>query len=124
MTINTYFCRLTEDRDCPEDCSYTKDGTDQSDTWCIKPGPYQAELTCPATTTAHMSTHMSTQPTAPPPSSIVRVQYEEDGEIFEQEDTFNNVTGEAKLSVQAHGNNSAVEIIIQEATVSPSMRNI
>ena len=111
---------MSEDRGCPEGCSYTKDGTDQSDTWCIKPGPYRAERTCPATATAHMST----QPSAPPPSIIVRVQYEEDGEIFEQEDTFNNVTGEAKLSVQAHGNNSAVEIIIQEATVSPSMRNI
>ena len=62
---------------------------------------------------------MSTQSTnTPTPSSIVRVQYEEDGEVFEQEDTFNNVTGEAKLSVPAHGNNTAVEIIIQEATVS------
>ena len=105
---------MTENRGCPEGCSYIKDGLDKSDTWCIKPGPYSFELTCPATATPQMST----QPADPSPTTRVTIQYEEDGEVFEQEDMFNNMTGEATLSVPAHGNNSAVDIIIQEATVS------
>ena len=48
----------------------------------------------------------------------MKVQYEEDGEIFEQEDVYNDVTGEAKIIVPAHGNNSAIEVIMQESTVS------
>jgi hypothetical protein len=49
------------------------------------------------------------------------MQYELDGEVFEQEDTYNNVTGEAKLSVTDHGNKSAVDIIIQESMVSKTI---
>ena len=61
--------------------------------------------------------------TEPPPQTPnvtirVKVKYEEDGEIFEQEDVYNNVTGEAKITVPAHGNNSAIEVIMQESTVS------
>ena len=47
----------------------------------------------------------------------MKVQYEEDGEIFEQEDVYNDVTGEAKIIVPAHGDNSAIEVIMQESTV-------
>ena len=57
-------------------------------------------------------------PKAPPASSRIKIQYEEDGEVFVQEDTYNNVTGEAKIVVPAHGDNSAVEVIMQEATGS------
>ena len=67
-------------------------------------------------TTVRRTTEPS--PDAPPASTKVRVKYEENGEIFEQEDTYNNVTGEASISVPAHGNNSAVEVIMQESTVS------
>ena len=43
--------------------------------------------------------------------------YEEDGVIIEQEDSYNNVTGEARLVVPAHGNNSGIEVIIQESSM-------
>ena len=43
--------------------------------------------------------------------------YEEDGIIVEQEDSYNNVTREAKIVVPAHGNNSAIEVIMQESTM-------
>ena len=66
---------------------------------------------------------MSTEaaPRAPEPSVKIRVQYEENGEIFEQEDTYNNVTGEATISVPAHGDNSGVEVIMQESTVKMAL---
>ena len=60
-------------------------------------------------------------PDTPSPSTRIKIQYEEDGEVFEQEDTYNNVTGEAKIVVPAHGNNSAVEVIMQESTVSKTI---
>ena len=60
-------------------------------------------------------------PETPSPSTRIKIQYEEDGEVFEQEDTYNNVTGEAKIVVPAHGNNSAVEVIMQESTVSKTI---
>ena len=60
-------------------------------------------------------------PETPSPSTRIKIQYEEDGEVFEQEDTYNNVTGEAKIAVPAHGNNSAVEVIMQESTVSKTI---
>ena len=70
------------------------------------------------------TTVSSTKPPPPAssPSSRVKVQYEEDGEVFEQEDTYNNVTGEATISVPAHGNNSALEIIMQESSVSKGIK--
>ena len=46
--------------------------------------------------------------------------YEEDGVIIEQKDTFNNETGEARLSVPAHGNNSAIDVILQEGSMVTS----
>ena len=60
-------------------------------------------------------------PETPFPSTRIKIQYEEDGEVFEQEDTYNNVTGEAKIAVPAHGNNAAVEVIMQESTVSKTI---
>ena len=100
-----------------EKCSYLKDGSDPSEIWCIKDGPYNGEDVCPATaSTQQISTEPSVPPT-PSPSTRVKIQYAENGEVFEQEDTYNNVTGEATLSSPAHGNNSAVEVIIQENTV-------
>ena len=36
---------------------------------------------------------------------------------MEQEDSYNNVTREAKIVVPAHGNNSAIEVIMQESTM-------
>ena len=49
--------------------------------------------------------------------------YEENGEIIEQEDSYNNVTGEAKIVVPAHGNNSAIEVIMQESTMVTADNN-
>ena len=169
---------MTEDRGCPDGCSYTKDDSDDSETWCFKEGPYQKDHTCwetassesmssalvssvpslVSTSTASTSiaatsssvprsdiqkstamasevttaTGTSTKPTSPmittelppntpSPSTRIKIQYEEDGEVFEQEDTYNNVTGEAKIVVPAHGNNSAVEVIMQESTVSKTI---
>jgi hypothetical protein len=168
---------LTADQGCPEKCSYTKEGTDQTEIWCIAKGPYQSDNACSETTSMsilssmkllttepHLQTlttnKLSTLPncittelplpssmrvlttelplqtatantisttqliitTEPPPqtpnvTTRVKVKYEEDGEIFEQEDVYNNVTGEAKIIVPAHGNNSAIEVIMQESTV-------
>ena len=85
----------------------------------MKEGPYVYQNICLSTTkTIQQSTTVVFTPDEPPPSKRVKVQYEEDGEVFEQEDTYNNVTGEATITVPAHGNNTAVEVILQEATVS------
>jgi hypothetical protein len=117
-----------------------------SETWCFKPGPYQTGPSCGATTSSESmmstlalsdesatsvpstiakitSSKMTTEPPpeTPSPSTRIKIQYEEDGEVFEQEDTYNNVTGEAKIAVPAHGNNSAVEVIMQESTVSKTI---
>merc|ERR1712142_925763 len=43
---------------CPEGCSYTKDG-EPPDIWCIKPGPYNGEPSCPAPTQEHNTTQHS-----------------------------------------------------------------
>ena len=55
---------------------------------------------------------------------MVEVRYEEDGEIFAQENWYSNVTGEAVLIVPAHGNNSAVQVIMQGATLLTAGDNI
>ena len=70
---------------------------------------------CPATTTPAATTEPP--PDIPEPSTEVRVLYEEDGIIVEQEDSYNNLTREAKIVVPAHGNNSAIEVIMQESTM-------
>ena len=38
--------------------------------------------------------------------------------MFEQEDTFNNVTGEATINVPAHGDLTEINIVMQQSTVS------
>ena len=48
---------------------------------------------------------------------ILYCGYEEEAECFEQVDSYNNVTEEARLVVPAHGNNSGIEVIIQESSM-------
>ena len=55
---------------------------------------------------------------SPPPSLSIRIGYVEDGIVFEQEDTFNNITGEATINVPAHGDLSEINIVMQQSTVS------
>jgi len=106
------YSKSEETSPCPDSCSYTKDTGDTGDTgdtdvWCFKPGGPNYTEECPA----------------PPPDPAVKsvgVFYEEDGVIIEQKDTFNNETGEARLSVPAHGNNSAIDVILQEGSMVTS----
>ena len=104
-----------EDSPCPDSCSYLKDEDVIPEVWCFKPGGMEFTEECPATTTPAATTEPP--PDIPEPSTEVRVLYEEDGIIVEQEDSYNNVTREAKIVVPAHGNNSAIEVIMQESAM-------
>ena len=138
--IKSHF-RLTSDEGCPEKCSYRKLNDNSNDIWCIGQGDYNFSDICPTseettspksvstsnkyvtTLTTEESTASGPKTTIPPPKTPndtirIKTQYEENGVIFEQEDSYNNITGEAKIVVPAHGNNSAVEVIMQESTVS------
>ena len=106
-----------------------KDGDEDDNTWCFKDGPYVPQYVCSSSSTNLPATTMVNivffifissfflQAESPPPSLTVRVGYVEDGEVFEQEDTFNNVTGEATINVPAHGNLTEINIVMQESTV-------
>ena len=111
---------LDEDSPCPDSCSYQRDRDDPPEVWCFKPGGLEFSDECPATTattTAPTTTTTEPPPDIPEASTEVRVLYEEDGIIVEQEDSYNNLTREAKIVVPAHGNNSAIEVIMQESTM-------
>ena len=79
--------------------------------------------TDPIPTNTSLGTTVLKTTTEPPPPTPnitmkVKIRYEENGEVIEQEDTYNNITGEAKLVIPAHGNNTALEIVMQESTVN------
>ena len=111
---------LDEDSPCPESCSYQRDRDDPPDVWCFKPGGMEFTDECPATPTITATTTTITTeppPDIPEPSTQVRVLYEEDDIIVEQEDSYNNLTREVMIVVPAHGNNSALEVIMQESNM-------
>ena len=66
--------------------------------------------------------------TEPPPPELpdegikTKLAFIENGEVFEQEDNFNNISGEAIVSVPPHGNLSELTVVLQPSTVSkPSL---
>ena len=117
------FYRLTKNQGCIEGCSYIKIGGQSNEIWCIGEGNYDYQYTCKTST---IQSTLSTQtvsteslvPETPNVTMSIKLQYEEDGVVYEQEDSYNNVTGEARIVVSAHNNNSAVEVLMLESTVS------
>ena len=63
---------------------------------------------------------VTTQPTPelPDEGTKTRIAYMENGEVFEQKDNFNNISGEAVVSVPPHGNLSELTVVLQPSTVS------
>merc|ERR1712179_41487 len=51
--------RLTDEAGCPEGCSYTREGSD--DTWCFKAGPYNYHSTCQEATTMPFAKYEETK---------------------------------------------------------------
>ena len=47
-----------------------------------------------------------------------KIAFLENGEIFEQQDNFNNISGEAVINVPPHGNLSQLTVVLQPSTVS------
>ena len=106
------------DGECPGGCSYKRDDqVDDEDVWCFKEGSYVLK-TCSLSTTPSLTTVLELSPATL--RSLV-VAYEEDGIVVEQEDSFNNQTGEAIIAVPPHGNNSQLTVIMQESTVRKLM---
>ena len=62
--------------------------------------------------------------TEPPPPELpdegtkTKIAFIENGEVFEQQDNFNNISGEAVVSVPPHGNLSQLTVVLQPSTVS------
>ena len=60
--------------------------------------------------------------TQPPPElqdegTKTSIAFLENGEVIEQRDSFNNISGEAVLSVPPHGNMSELTVVLQPSTV-------
>ena len=52
---------------------------------------------------------------------IIRHIIEEDGEIYEQVDSYNNETGEVVIDVPSHGDRDPINIVLDPNTVSENI---
>ena len=59
--------------------------------------------------------------TEAPRMEIIRHIIEEDGEIYEQVDSYNNETGEVVINVPSHGDREPVNIVLDPNTVSENI---
>ena len=48
---------------------------------------------------------------------VIRHTIEENGEVYEQVDSFNNVTGEVTIEVPPHGDREPMQILLDPSTV-------
>ena len=55
--------------------------------------------------------------TKAPHMEVIRHIIEENGEIYEQVDSFNNVTGEVEIEVPPHGDREPMQILLDPSTV-------
>ena len=68
-------------------------------------------------TSASTKTITQPPPELPDEGTKTRIAFMENGEVFEQQDNFNNISGEAVLSVPPHGNLSELTVVLQPSTV-------
>ena len=59
--------------------------------------------------------------TEAPRMEIIRHIIEEDGEIYEQVDSYNNETGEVVIDVPSHGDREPMNIVLDPNTVSDNI---
>ena len=55
--------------------------------------------------------------TKAPHMEVIRHIIEENGEIYEQVDSFNNVTGEVTIELPPHGDRELMQILLDPSTV-------
>ena len=85
--------------------------------------PITSTTTKTSTTSTSSTTTTATTTEKPAPELLdmgtkTKIAYMEDGEIFEQQDNFNNISGEAIVEVPPHGNLTELSVILQPSTVS------
>ena len=56
--------------------------------------------------------------TEAPRMEVIRHIIDEDGEIYEQVDSYNNETGEVVIEVPSHGDRDPMNIVLDSNTVS------
>ena len=59
--------------------------------------------------------------TEAPHMEVIRHIIEEDGEIYEQVDSYNNETGEVVIDVPSHGDREPMNIVLDPNTVSDNI---
>ena len=76
-----------------------------------------------SSTNIHTLTSLSTNVFSQPPPELpdegtkTKIAFIENGEVIEQRGNFNNISGEAILSVPPHGNMSELTVVLQPSTV-------
>ena len=70
-------------------------------------------------TLTSLSTNVFTPspPELPDEGTRTKIAFIENGEVIEQKGNFNNISGEAVLSVPPHGNMSELTVVLQPSTV-------
>merc|ERR1719317_98267 len=97
----------TEEPKCVDGCAYNRLGEDEENKYCFvkEDGLYtveECEQVVPSTEAPRME--------------IIRHIIEEDGEIYEQVDSYNNETVEVVINVPSHGDRDPVNILLDPNT--------
>merc|ERR1711892_215622 len=97
-----YYLMDTQETQCGDGCAYSRQG-ESGDRYCFvkEMGLYtssECEETLPATEAPFMR--------------VIKTVIEENGEIYEQVDSFNNETGEVSIEVPPHGDREPLKILL------------
>merc|ERR1711936_1206946 len=98
-----YYLLDTEEPLCGDGCVYTREGHSPQERYC-----FVKELS--VYNVSYCEEIMST--TAAPFMKVIKTVIEEDGEVYEQVDTYNNETGEVSIEVPPHGDREPLTILL------------